>query len=65
MDRLGREARALHLEHLLLEHKVPPPGLDDVGLQGAAGRPVVEEARDLFRPCSTLPLDARRGVAVE
>jgi len=37
---------AVDLEHILLKNEVLPPQVDDVGLQGAAGRAIVVEARN-------------------
>ncbi|KUI60383.1 hypothetical protein VP1G_11257 [Cytospora mali] len=45
-DLVGRQDAAVDLEHILLEDEVFPPRLDDVCLETAARRTVVEETGD-------------------
>ena len=45
-DCVGSKGRAVHLEHILLQHKVFSPCVDDVRLQRTSWRSIVIEPLD-------------------
>lgn len=45
-DRGERHDGRVELEHVLLDDKVPAPGVENVGLEGGPGRSIVVEAGD-------------------
>ena len=54
---LGGEDGAVNLQHLLLEYKVAPPGLEKVGLEGAAHGTEVKLSRHSTIDCKTLVVE--------